>query len=169
MTPNREKYIRERFFSKIQKDGPIIYLKLGKCWVWTRGKNQGGYGNFWFRGKTWQSHRVTWVFSNGEIPTGLCVLHKCDNRACVNPEHLFLGTLDDNNKDRTRKGRTISLTAQRLKNLTACKRGHIFNDRNTYTQKVALSDGTLGKRRSCRTCANIRDRIKYEQNKIRNS
>jgi hypothetical protein len=56
-------------------------------------------------GRSMLSHRVSWVEANGPIPDGLCVLHRCDNRACVRPEHLFLGTHLDNIRDMMAKGR----------------------------------------------------------------
>lgn len=81
-----------------------------KCWEWT-GALSEGYGNFWI-GRfgdanyvQWKGHRYAWTCANGRIPDGLCVLHKCDNRRCMNPEHLFLGTRNDNNQDKIRKGR----------------------------------------------------------------
>lgn len=90
----------ERFWSKVNKEAP------GGCWEWTAGLNSAGYGQF----SNWPSapqraHRVSWEFANGEIPDGLCVLHRCDNRPCVNPAHLFLGTKGDNIRDCFAKGR----------------------------------------------------------------
>jgi hypothetical protein len=56
-------------------------------------------------GEVFRTHRLSWVVAHGKIPPGLCVLHKCDNAACINPEHLFLGTQNDNIRDCIRKSR----------------------------------------------------------------
>jgi hypothetical protein len=81
--------------------------KTGDCWLWTGGKNKGGYGVIFDtkQRKTRIASRVIWESTNGLIPDGLFVLHRCDNPPCVNPEHLFLGTPHDNNQDMMRKGR----------------------------------------------------------------
>lgn len=76
------------------------------CWCWTKDKNNRGYGQTTFRKKTGQrSHRISWLVWKGEIPEGLLVLHKCDNPSCINPDHLFLGTHEDNMIDMKVKGR----------------------------------------------------------------
>ena len=97
----------ERFWIKVNKDGtvPEHMPHLGQCWIWTAGKLKDGYGHYRFNGKPCRAHRVSYELANGEIPVGFFVLHKCDNPVCVNPDHLVLGTVADNAKDMTRKGR----------------------------------------------------------------
>ncbi len=79
----------------------------GDCWLWTAGLSEGdrGYGLIGSPVGTDHAHRVSWVMENGPIPVGMHVLHTCDNPSCVRPDHLWLGTNDDNIIDRIRKGR----------------------------------------------------------------
>lgn len=76
--------------------------KSGECHLWTGAKHPFGYG----QAATKLAHRLTWENTNGPIPKGLCVLHKCDNPPCCNPEHLFLGTKGDNARDCAAKERS---------------------------------------------------------------
>lgn len=81
--------------------------KTGDCWVWRGCKTIWGYGKIRLvrPRRTVSAHRFSWQISSGEIPSGLLVLHKCDNRVCVRPDHLFLGTQKDNIQDCIKKGR----------------------------------------------------------------
>lgn len=76
-----------------------------ECWDWTASIASTGYGQFNLGGKITRAHRVSYMLHKGPITDGLWVLHKCDVRSCVNPDHLFLGTHHDNDMDREAKGR----------------------------------------------------------------
>lgn len=76
------------------------------CWLWERCLAPGGYGRINFHGRVTLAHRLAWQLANQrQVPEGLSVLHKCDTRCCIYPQHLFLGTLWDNMADMMRKGR----------------------------------------------------------------
>jgi hypothetical protein len=78
------------------------------CWIWTGSKTQKGYGHIMTTSnprKHYRAHRVMWELKKGQIQEGALVCHKCDNPACVNPDHLVLGTNKDNMDDKQRKGR----------------------------------------------------------------
>lgn len=115
------------------------------CWVWIGPRAANGYGivnGYHFTERF--AHRLSWTMANGPIPSGLWVLHSCDNKPCVNPEHLFLGTALDNAHDRDRKGHYRARGPSRSR-LTHCKAlGHELTDAD--------------RRDGCRVCRKLRAR-----------
>jgi len=101
--------ITVRFMSKVDKNGPTVtHVKgLGCCWLWTAALDKDGYGKLRVGDRKLLAHRASWAIHNGPIPEGMCVLHRCDVKLCVNPAHLFLGTQADNMRDMTIKGRGV--------------------------------------------------------------
>ncbi len=121
-----------------QTDEQRFWLKVKKtdmCWLWkgylTR---KNGYGKISFNKKDQVAHRVSWQLKNGDIPTGMSVLHKCDNPPCVNPDHLFLGTQRDNVLDMVRKKRHWAFVKPE-----SAATGERHSSR-TYPERVARGD-----------------------------
>lgn len=101
----------ERFWEKIRK--------TKTCWLWTTSTDTNGYGQLVIAGKAVLAHRFSYELHKGKIPKGnwygtSCVLHTCDTPNCVNPEHLVLGTQQDNIKDRDKKGRLFCKINKRI-------------------------------------------------------
>lgn len=112
----------------------VIYSN--DCWLWDGQTSGSGYGFFYRNKKYIQAHRFSYEYFVGRLGKSICC-HHCDNPLCVNPFHLFAGTVQDNNIDRENKKRGFNSRK------THCKHGHEFTDENTYVNK--------GKR-ACRQC-----------------
>lgn len=128
------------------------------CLEWQGRRNIGGYGVVQFRKKQWPAHRVSWTLFRGEIPSGashdFCVLHRCDNPPCINPNHLFLGSQRENVFDSIKKKRHYDIgKSERL--ATHCLRGHRLSGDNLHV----LRNGA----RKCRACDALRHRMKRRQ------
>jgi hypothetical protein len=120
-----------------------------ECMLWASTKDRKGYGRIPSKGVGQvQAHRAMYEAFIGEIPEGMHVLHKCDTPPCVNPDHLFLGTHNDNMADMKAKGRATGPRYKWNAVKTHCPHDHEYTPENTYVGR----DGT----RSCRTCHRIR-------------
>ena len=118
------------------------------CWLWIGNQiDRKGYGRFTIDGRNGPAHRAAWRLYRGPIQSReIHVCHRCDTRACVNPDHLFLGTAADNNEDMRRKGRLVFPGAKERATRTHCKNGHEFTPENTRMRPYPQRG------RECRAC-----------------
>lgn len=141
----------QRFWRKVDVRG------ADDCWEWSGATNSSGYGQITVRtGLTVYAHRLSAAIHFGMFDQRLWVLHHCDNRRCVNPAHLYLGTVTDNVRDMLERGRSNNYWARQ----TQCVHGHEYTPENTYV--VKCRDGV---QRSCREC----NRLRYLRKKAKAS
>jgi len=118
------------------------------CWEFTGALSSDGYGSIRYKGKVIGAHILSFIlFKPESYVTYLQVCHKCNNRKCFNPEHLYQGTQSDNSKDAVRDG------THNMARKLFCPRGHEYNEKNTY---INPNRG----RRSCRECCKIHDNFR---------
>jgi hypothetical protein len=144
-----------RLWTNVGRDGDP-----DACWPWLRSTNDKGYGRLMMGGKAGiAAHRAAWTVTNGPIPKGLNVLHRCDNPPCCNPAHLFVGTQADNNADRHAKGRTAMPTngPDFWRNKTHCPHGHAYSGSNVRYRRNGC--------RYCVACSRERDRIRRKKSR----
>ena len=113
-----------------------IKISENDCWEWQKAI-VNGYGKLRFKNKFFSVHRVSYEMFKGEISKGFFVCHSCDNKKCVNPGHLWLGTHEDNMKDASKKGRMIGTTGQKLSKETK--------------RKISLNHADFKGEKSCRS------------------
>lgn len=130
----------ERFWSHVDT--------TGECWEWTGERNENGYGRINVNGRRLSAHRLSAAIHFGMLDKRWQVLHRCDNRGCVRPDHLFLGDRTDNMRDMAAKGRAAGQSR------TSCPQGHEYTPDNTFYWN--------GWRR-CRTCSRERCRRRRER------
>lgn len=114
------------------------------CILWTGPSDKNGYGKIYANKKHLRAHRLSYEMFKGGLKSEDLVCHKCDTPACVNSEHLFVGTPKDNMIDKVNKGRLKNQWSNR----TTCKRGHLFTEENSV-YKISNSGNRV---KSCKIC-----------------
>lgn len=138
--------LSEKFWTKVDRREP------NDCWPWIGSKTERGYGtmNIGYKANKTQrkigAHRLAWVLTNGPVPDGTYICHRCDNPPCCNPAHLFVGSQKDNMRDASAKNRIVA--GGRFRQPTHCTNGHPLSGSNLrFQQRKGYQE------RVCRACA----------------
>ena len=149
---------REEYVDIMQQSFEKFFDKSDGCWLWNgagKGRKKLNYGSFTFRGKEMVAHRASYFIYKGEIPEGMIICHKCDVPRCVNPEHLWLGSYLDNQRDKMAKGRgkVEKLNPEKVKELKSLMKSD-FGDMN-LARKYGVSYQTIWAIRTGKTWKDI--------------
>ncbi|MEU5660142.1 HNH endonuclease [Streptomyces sp. NPDC047737] len=141
-TPPDERRVttEDRFWVKVNKQGPppAHLPSLGSCWLWTASTTDWGYGKLRAQSRWCTAHRRSYEMAYGAIPEGLFVCHRCDTPACVRPDHLFLGTPQQNTQDMHLKGRAGATGSSGARNPCAA-----LTDDQVLAIRQRFEDGEL--------------------------
>lgn len=150
-------YSKESIISMLESK--TTFEPMTGCQLWIYGADKNGYGKLKVNDKHWRAHRLSYLIYKGHLEDSDLVCHKCDTPACINPDHLFLGTPLTNMQDKVKKGRLKNQNMSK----THCKRGHEFTLDNILYNKTPI--GTP--RRTCAVCYVDRYKIRNARAVIR--
>jgi HNH endonuclease len=125
--PRTDEQLREWILAHFRRN-PIT-----ECWWWKLNTDKDGYGSLCVNSKKTRVHREAYRLFVGEIPSGLLVLHSCDNPVCINPDHLFLGTYADNRRDMCLKGRNRNVCGEQVHGVKLTER-QVLEARRLYKE-----------------------------------
>lgn len=136
--------VHERF------DRLYIPVPESGCWLWLGAVNKNGYGKIKYERRHWTAHRLAWQLFKGDIPIDICVLHRCDVPICVNPDHLFLGTNQDNvddcvSKDRHARGERNGEAVISVRDVLAIRSMNGIMNQQSIAEKFGISRGHISK------------------------
>ncbi len=153
--------VTDRFWAKVDKNGPTMPHMQTPCWVWTASKKSTGYGQLILKDKRCMSaHRLSYMLEHGDIPAEMHICHKCDNPSCVRVDHLYLGTPRDNGADRKERGPRLDPEVRKANDKATQKAYYEQNRDRLLEEQKQYRDENREREKE-------RKRIWYEQNRDR--